>query len=191
MKRFQKCLCVFLAVVFVFGLSACGKEKEGISSAEKEKNQEIIRSQLSIDYLSKYSELPADQNRIGISVVGGGDWNGNRCIKIAFSNSHVYQSFSDSTQLLSRCHLYDAENPDVQIDTKFFTVDNGSSDNASFGGVITYSKDLECEFVLLKFDGVLASENANWETPAVFWIIALALDGSVTVLTDKPLIDQP
>ncbi len=193
MKRFQKSISLLLAAALVFCLSACGgqgQKQNQIDAAEKQRKEEIIRNNLSIDYLSEYSELPAEQNRIGISVTGGGDWNDDRCVKVAFGNSHVYQSFSDSTQLISRCHLYDAEHPEVQIETKFFAVDNGDSDDASFGGVLTYKKGLPCEYLLLKFDGVRAAENANWETPAIFWIIALETDGTVTVLTDTPLLDK-
>ena len=115
--------------------------------------------------------------------------NEEKCITVAFSNSHVYQSLSDCTQLISRCRLFDAQHPETEIKTKFFTLSNGTSDKASFGGALSYGQGTECEYVLLKFDGVSASENAKWETPPIFWIIELEKNGTATVLTDTPLVD--
>ncbi len=190
MKAFTKCTAILLAAAILLGLSACGKKTKEVDAAVKQKHEEIIRNNLTIDYLSDYEELPADQNRIGISVTGGKEMNEEKCILISFGNSHVYQSLSDTTQLISRCHLFDAEHPEAQLETKFFTVANGTAEKASFGGALSYGKGVDCEYVLLKFDGVLASENAKWETPAIFWIIALEKNGTVTVLTDTPLLDH-
>ena len=187
MKVFRKCLAAFLTVVFIFLLSACGGEE---NTVDNEKYEAVIKENLSIDYLSLYSKLPSDQNRVGISVSGGEELNEEKCILISFRNSQIYQSLSDCTQLISRCHLFDAEHPENQIETKFFTVANGTSEKASFEGALSYGKGAECEYVLVKFDGVLASENPNWETPAIFWIIALEENGTVTVLTQTPLLDH-
>lgn len=189
MKVFTKCTAVLLAAALLFCMSACGGKNE-VDPAVKQKHEEIIKNNLTIDYLSDYEELPADQNRIGISIAGGKEMNEEKCILISFGNSHVYQSLSDTTQLISRCHLYDAEHPETQIETKFFTVANGTSDKASFGGALSYGKGTDCEYALLKFDGVLASENPSWETPAIFWIVAIETNGTITVLTDTPLIDH-
>ena len=188
MKSFTKCAAFLFAVSILFGLSACGGQKE-VDPAVKKQHEEIIRNNLTIDYLSNYEELPAGENRVGISVVGGEVRNEEKCITIAFSNSHVYQSLSDCTQLISRCRLFDAQHPETEIKTKFFTLSNGTSDKASFGGALSYGQGTECEYVLLKFDGVSASENAKWETPPIFWIIELEKNGTATVLTDTPLAD--
>ena len=44
--------------------------------------------------------------------------------------------------------------------------------------------------MLFKFDGVSAEEASEFETPALFFILEVNKDGSVTLLTDSPLEDK-
>ena len=206
-------LVAAIAAILIFEINVNNKSKrynEGTEYLEQEKYAEAVDCFLALgsfrdskkmaayakikrDYLSVYSEVPAEENRIGIWIKGG---HGGTSIDISFNNKEINQSADNCEILTSRCSLFDAEHPEVKIETNQYSVEkttnntySGTSTHA-FGGGLSFSEDNKCNYMLLKFDGVPRSEMYSLETPALFWIVSLEEDGSVTVLTETPLLDQ-
>lgn len=148
-----------------------------------------------LDMYSSYAEVFPDDNRVGISIRGGTLF-GDRAVAINFDSYLINQNEDNCMALASRCHLFDAENPEIEIATSLRKVEKTEKNYAtgvsthSFGGWLTFSEDVKCDYMLLKFDGVDSSEAPGLETPALFFIISVDKKEGVTVLTQYPLLDE-
>lgn len=182
MKSKRPFKAILITLVFMAGIMAlagCGKTTP----------EEILAE------YSSYSAVAADENRVGISVKTGSDFGDKRTITISFSNDLINQDENNCQVLTARCRLFDAENPEAEIETGQVsgsvtsTTSNGVSTQFYEGG-LTYSKDIKCDYALLRFDGVTALEADDLETPALFFILEVDKNGHITVLTETPLQEK-
>ena len=174
----KKALILFLILsISVMMLAGCAK---------KTSPEEIL------DKYSSYTTLPSHANRVGIQIAKGSEFGGNQTINISFKSEMINQDENNTMVLASRCRLYDAENPDVEIESgllsssKTTTTSTGNTTH-TYEAALSYSKDVKCDYMLVKFEGVSAEEAPDLETPALFFIVSVEKDGSITILTADPL----
>ncbi|MBO4887950.1 MAG: hypothetical protein J5589_06540 [Firmicutes bacterium] len=176
----KTCILFMVLCLLVLMLAGCGK---------KTSPEEILEKYAS------YTEVPSHANRVGIQISKGTEFGGKQSINISFTSEMINQDENNTMVLASRCRLYDAENPDVEIESgllsssKTTTTSTGVTTH-TYEAALSYDKDVKCDYMLFKFEGVSADEAPELETPALFFIVSIEKDGSVTVLTDKPLADK-
>jgi len=148
-----------------------------------------------LDMYSDYEELDSSENHAKIFIEKGNAFGSDFSIIVASGNPIINQDENNAMVMISRCRLFDAENPEVEIETRLLknsktTTTNTGTSTHTFEGALSFSKDTKCDYLLLKFDGIPASESSELETPPLFYIIELGKNGEITILNDAPFADK-